>query len=105
WTVKKRELLKWSADESVGHRLCGSEILFYENNDYDHCVRKISQPKLTTYSFVTNKAGCNFVAIYVKGQKGSPSMIRIHGYPHTDNVIVSKSFYKVDTVDIKWNSK
>ncbi|XP_046909527.2 eukaryotic translation initiation factor 2A [Dermatophagoides farinae] len=105
WTTKKRELVQWSADESIAHRQCGSEILFFENNDFNRCVQKISEPKLTTYGFTTNKAGCSFVAIYIKGQKGSPSMIRIHGFPHLDNAIVSKSFYKVDTVDIKWNPK
>lgn len=87
------------------YHIVGSEILFYENNDFSSCVQKISQQKLSAFAFATNKAGCSFAAVFIKGNKGAPSTIRVNGYPHLENAIVTKSFYKVDTVEIKWNQK
>ena len=85
--------------------MIGSELLFYENNNYNSCSKKYSQ-KIASYSFATNKSNkCNYVVTFVKGAKGGPSSIKIHKYPMFDNTIASKSLFKIDTASFKWNPK
>lgn len=50
--------------------------------------------------------GASHVALYLKGNKGSPSMCRLFKYPNLDtNPIASKSFGQADKVEMMWNKK
>ena len=105
WLDKKRELLQWSLDESLAYRWVGGEVLFFEDGDYTRCPHKLSQ-RLNGFALTTNKgSGCHYVAAFQKGAKGAPCTIKVHGYPHLENTVASKSFFKVDWADIKWNYK
>ena len=102
---KKKDSISWSSDESLAYRIVGSELYFYEKNNFAKPAKKISQ-KVASYSLSYNKSsGCAFVAVFVKGTKGGPSSVKIYSYPHVDNIVTSKSLFKVDSVELKWNFK
>lgn len=101
----KRDLIKWTSDESLAYRMVGSELYFYENNDFSKPAKKIAQ-KIASYSLAFNKlTGRIHVAIMVKGVKSTPSSVKVYSYPHVDNVVAQQSLFKSDSVDVKWNSK
>ncbi|KAI2811647.1 Eukaryotic translation initiation factor 2A [Blomia tropicalis] len=101
---KRRDSIKWTNDESLAFRMVGSELYFYENNDFTKPTKKISQ-KIFSYSLAHNQKGCVYFAIFIKGTKGSPSSVKVYAYPHTENIIASQSLFKADSVEIKWNKK
>lgn len=48
------------------------------------------------------------IAAYVAGTKGAPSSVRLYRHPNFDApgaVLANKSFFKADTVNMKWNNK
>lgn len=51
-------------------------------------------------------AGTSHIALYLRGNKGSPSMCRLFKYPNLDtNPVASKSFSQADKVEMMWNKK
>lgn len=78
--------------------------MFYEPHDFTRCVRKFSQ-KFVSFSIATNKSGCIFLAVFVRGQKAAPSMVKVYAYPHFENTIASQGLFRADEVNIKWNHK
>ena len=85
--------------------MVGSEVYFYEKNDFTRPAKKIAQ-KVSSYAVGFNpNSGRVHVAIFVKGTKGAPSAVKIVSYPHVENVVAQQSLFKADSVDIKWNHR
>jgi translation initiation factor 2A len=91
-----------SADESFLAIQIAGDVHFYE----------ISGDAFTkTPHKLTGKVGGfsganNFIAVYIQGAKGSPSMARLFKYPNFDaQPIASKSFSQSDKVEMIWNKK
>ncbi|KAF7495591.1 Eukaryotic translation initiation factor 2A [Sarcoptes scabiei] len=103
-TKSPQSLMRWSKDETIAYKLSGSDIVFYEKNRFEKCSRQFSVPKLSTYSFATNRAGSHYIALFIRG-KDALGTVKIHHYPNTENAVASKSFYKADSVEIKWNHR
>lgn len=82
------------------------ELLFYENNNFERYVKKLTAQKVNAFSLITHYAnGKHYLACYTVGAKGQPSFVRIYQYPNVDAALVNKSFYKADHVDFKWNPR
>lgn len=47
------------------------------------------------------------VSVYVPGQKGQPSSVRMFKYPNfrLEEVIGNRSFYKADKAEMLWNNR
>lgn len=102
---KKRDPIKWTSDESLAFRMVGSELYFYEKNDFTKPAKKIAQ-KIASYSVGFNSnSGRAHVGIFVKGVKGSPSCVKVFSYPHLENVVAQQSLFKADSVEVKWNHR
>ena len=85
--------------------MVGSELYFYEKNDFSKPSKKISQ-KVSSYSLAHSQtSGCTYVAIFVKGSKGAPSSVKAYSYPFVDNLVANQSIFKADSVEIKWNNR
>lgn len=98
---------QWSDDEVVVARNVNNEVHFYENNNFDEIVRKIYLQKIAEFKLSPGKQSYHAVC-YVPGTKGQPSNIKLYKYPNFEGnsaVIASKSFFKADKVDMKWNPK
>lgn len=55
---------------------------------------------------IRNFKGASHVAVYFRGNKGSPSMCRLFKYPNLEgSPIASKSFSQTDKVEMMWNKK
>jgi len=87
-------------------RLHNSELLFYENNNFESYVKKFRYSKVADFSLATNKrTGIHYFACYTLGTKGQPSFVKLYQYPSFDNVIANRSFYRTDNVTFKWRDR
>jgi translation initiation factor 2A len=103
FTMKKHS--EWepffSHDDSFFAILINGEVNFYEN--FVKAPHKLSG-KLGGFSI--SPGSIPHVAIYLRGEKGSPSMTRLFKYPNLDtNPVASKSFSQADRVTMHWNKK
>lgn len=99
----------WSSDESILALMLGGEAVFYETKNIDgfkKSSKKIGGGRNGSLSLAPN--GSNpFVAFYVPGLKGAPSMCKIFKYPDLQAAqpIGCKSFFQADNVEIIWNKR
>lgn len=100
---------QWCKDESLAARVEGNEIFFHEANNFDRFTHKMGMQAMGITSFCLAPAGKPLhVAAYMPGQKGSPSFVRVFQYPNLKDAgaaVASKSFFKADRIEFKWNSK
>lgn len=91
----------FASDDSFFALLLNNEVSFFEN--FVKTSNKLSG-KLGGFS--VSPGTQPHVAIYLKGEKGSPSMTRLFKYPNLDtNPVASKSFSQTDRVEMMWNKK
>ncbi|XP_053694139.1 eukaryotic translation initiation factor 2A [Sabethes cyaneus] len=102
--------MHWAADESLFALMVGGEVLFYEmqpNSEFPtKPVKRFGGVRNGGVS-VSPGPSPPFVAFYVPGSKGAPSMCRMFRYPNLESnqPIASKSFFQADKVEMMWNQK
>ncbi|XP_055641514.1 eukaryotic translation initiation factor 2A [Toxorhynchites rutilus septentrionalis] len=102
--------MHWAADESLFAVMVGGEILFYEvKADTNFPTKPSKRLGGVRNGGVSVSPGQSppFVAFYVPGTKGAPSMCRLFRYPNLEanQPIASKSFFQADKVEMMWNQK
>ncbi|KAK9754402.1 Eukaryotic translation initiation factor eIF2A [Popillia japonica] len=97
---------QWSADELLFARLVNTDIVFYENCNFEKIVGRINCCKVATYS-ISPMVGSYYVLLHSPGAPGQPSFGKLFKYPNFDNqqVIANKSFFQADKVEYYWNAK
>uniref|UniRef100_A0A1B0C9L9 Eukaryotic translation initiation factor 2A n=1 Tax=Lutzomyia longipalpis TaxID=7200 RepID=A0A1B0C9L9_LUTLO len=99
----------WSNDESIFAIMLGGEVFFFEVNGPDGfktSTKKLGGGRNGCISVAPNH-GQPYLAFYVPGVKGSPSMCKIYQYPtlNPTQAISSKSFFQADKVEMMWNKR
>ncbi|CAD5117454.1 DgyrCDS6221 [Dimorphilus gyrociliatus] len=97
----------WTSDESLCARLHNSEVHFYTNNDFASPPKRLQIGRIEDFRITTKVRGDPMVSVYVPGQKGQPSFVRLFKYPNfrSEEVVGNRSFYKADKVDMLWNNR
>ncbi|XP_043919686.1 eukaryotic translation initiation factor 2A [Protopterus annectens] len=120
WDIKSGECIKslfqkkmqcwcpsWTEDESICTRNVNNEMHFFENNDFGTIVNKLHLQKITDFALSPGPLPCK-LAVYVPGNKGAPSFVRLYEYPKfggPQSALANKSFFKADKVTMLWNKK
>lgn len=98
----------WTENEDVCCRSNSSfELNFFEQNDFSKTSTKLHIQKTVDFSITPHLNPPN-IASYVPGTKGSPSFVRLYKYPNLSGhsaAIAQKSFFRADSVDMKWNRR
>lgn len=97
---------QWSSDEKLVTRLVNTDIVFYEDLNFDKIVRRLKCFKVRSYCISPNP-GSYFFICHTPGSPGQPSFGRLFKYPQLESqdAIANKSFFQADMVDYIWNSK
>lgn len=96
----------WSSDETIFGIMLGGEAFFYEVNSptgFKSSAKKLGGGRNGSISISPGKTP--YIAFYVPGTKGAPSMCKIFQYPAVTQAIACKSFFQADNVEIKWNKR
>ncbi|CAH0557666.1 unnamed protein product [Brassicogethes aeneus] len=108
FTHKKQTNWKpqWSSDEELFSKMQNTDIVFYENLNFDKIVARVNCHKVLSYGLSPN-VGTYFLICHTPGTPGQPSFGRLFKYPNFDSpqAIANKSFFQADKLDVKWNSK
>lgn len=85
------------------------EIDFFDISDANH-LEQLNQPKYkfkteTPYKSFKISPGLNpYVAIFLPEKSGKPANVSIYNIPNFNQSVCSKSFFKADNCQLKWNS-
>lgn len=95
-----------SSDEFLFTRLVNTDVVFYENSNFERIVTRINSIKVASYS-ISPQAGSYYVLCHTAGTGGQPSIGRLFKYPNFDvqQALASKSFFQADKVEYYWNPK
>ncbi|GJQ85744.1 hypothetical protein Trydic_g12149 [Trypoxylus dichotomus] len=107
--IQKKQLNwepQWSADEVLFSRIVNTDIVFYENCNFERIVCRINSCKVATYS-LSPMVGVYYVLLHSPGGQGQPSFGKLFKYPNFENqqVVANKSFFQADKVEYYWNSR
>uniref|UniRef100_A0A8C7K813 Eukaryotic translation initiation factor 2A n=1 Tax=Oncorhynchus kisutch TaxID=8019 RepID=A0A8C7K813_ONCKI len=97
----------WSDDEKIAVRSVNNELHFFENNDFSTIANKLHLQKVSEFVLSPGSQPSK-VAVYVPGNKGAPSFVRLYQYPNFGGptcALANKSFFKADRVTMLWNKK
>eukprot|EP01147_Barroeca_monosierra_P010916 gene10916-2990_t len=95
---------KWTDDEKTCLRRTPKTLLFFEgSNPGGDPTHKLPLDGLQSFEVAPNLSHCR-VAVWVKGTKGQPSAVRVYTPANLGTPLAFKSFFKADTVDIKWSA-
>lgn len=97
---------QWSSDEKLCGLLSGTNVLLYEDNNFDRYVHKISGAKVVKFSIAPSNAPYHILC-YIPGKPGQPSFGRLFQYPKFEigEALASKSFFQADRIDIYWHQR
>ncbi|XP_015602162.1 eukaryotic translation initiation factor 2A isoform X2 [Cephus cinctus] len=97
---------QWSNDEKICGMLINSDVVFYEDANFDKIVHKIHVAKVAKFSISPNPAPYHILC-YMPGKSGQPSFGRLFQYPKFESTqsLANKSFFQADRVDIYWNQR
>ncbi|RZC34495.1 eukaryotic translation initiation factor 2A, partial [Asbolus verrucosus] len=97
---------QWSSDEKIFSRIVNTDVVFYEDLNFERIVARINCYKIAAYSMSPN-VGTYFILCHIPGAGGQPSFGKLFKYPNfdTQQSIASKSFFQADKVEFYWNSK
>ncbi|CAG9840542.1 unnamed protein product [Diabrotica balteata] len=97
---------QWSHDEKLFSRVVNTDVVFYEDLNFERIVARINSSKVSSYKISPN-VGVYFVLCHTLGSPGQPSLARLFKYPafDTTQAIANRSFFQADKVDIMWNAK
>jgi hypothetical protein len=63
---------QWSADEKLFSKIVNTDVVFYEDLNFDRIVARIDCYKIVAYSLPPN-VGTYFVLCHIPGVSGQPS--------------------------------
>jgi len=97
---------QWSSDEFLFARLSNTDVVFYENGNFNNILHRINAHKVASFS-LSPTSGTYFVLCHTLGGQGQPSFGRLFKYPSFDNQqsLANKSFFQADKVEYYWNAK
>lgn len=97
---------QWSADEKLFCKIVNTDVIFYENQNFDKIVARISNHKVASFKLSPN-VGTYFLICHSPGSPGQPSFGKLYKYPNFEDnqAIANKSFFSADKLEVKWNSK
>ncbi|CAG9854846.1 unnamed protein product [Phyllotreta striolata] len=97
---------QWSADEKLFSRIVNTDVVFYEDLNFERIVARINSFKVASYKISPN-IGVYFILCYTPGTPGQPSFGRLFKYPSFEATqsIANKSFFQADKVEFIWNAK
>ncbi|POY70577.1 hypothetical protein BMF94_6492 [Rhodotorula taiwanensis] len=94
--------LQYTADESKAVRCVTNEVHVYNPRDWSAGI--IDKVRLEGVTSISLSPGQNpNVALFVAEKKGAPASVKIHGLGTLALASGSKTFYKADKVQMKWN--
>mmetsp|Transcript_55190 Transcript_55190/g.91747 ORF Transcript_55190/g.91747 Transcript_55190/m.91747 type:complete len:684 (+) Transcript_55190:54-2105(+) len=97
--------LRWTDDEAIAARSVTNEVHFFDGKNLGGGT--IERLRLTGLSkFEIAPGPIAHVAIYVPEIKGTPARVSIFKYGQFGDgqAVATKSFFKADKTDLKWNS-
>lgn len=99
----------WAGDEEMVGFLSGGEVLFYEVHSETAFIkpaRVLGGGRNGKFS-ISPSANKAFVAHYVPGAKGAPSMCKLYQYPNINQnqALAVKSLFQADKFDMLWNKR
>jgi translation initiation factor 2A len=102
--------VQWTADEQVAAHIVTNEVHFYPGGMVGkERTTKLRVEGLKGFSLspAVGPSGGYHVSVYKPEHKGSPAQIRLYAYPNFGEgaQIATKSFFNVESVDFKWESK
>uniref|UniRef100_H2YIG9 Eukaryotic translation initiation factor 2A n=1 Tax=Ciona savignyi TaxID=51511 RepID=H2YIG9_CIOSA len=100
----------WLNGTSVCGKLVGHSVHFFTGNDFQNVenpIHKLSIEKLEVFEVSPNPKPPHKIACFIRGSRGGPASVRIFEFPkfNTEDVLAHKSFFKADTVTIRWNNR
>uniref|UniRef100_H2YIG7 Eukaryotic translation initiation factor 2A n=1 Tax=Ciona savignyi TaxID=51511 RepID=H2YIG7_CIOSA len=95
----------WLNGTSVCGKLVGHSVHFFTGNDFQFNWThfKVTNPEIVS----PNPKPPHKIACFIRGSRGGPASVRIFEFPkfNTEDVLAHKSFFKADTVTIRWNNR
>jgi len=96
--------IRWTDDEVICGRLVSNEVHFYAGGTLSGPpIRILKLAGITMFSFAPGPAPYK-IAAFVPEKKNAPASVRVYEYPSVTEFLLSQSFHKAQTVDMKWNS-
>ncbi|BGP21307.1 eukaryotic translation initiation factor 2A [Rhodotorula toruloides] len=94
--------LQYTADESKAVRCVTNEVHVYNPSNWEAGI--VDKVRLDGVTSVSVSPGQNpNVALFVAEKKGAPASVKIHGLSTLAVASGSKTFYKADKIQMKWN--
>ncbi|XP_022903675.2 eukaryotic translation initiation factor 2A [Onthophagus taurus] len=96
---------QWSVDEFLCARIVNTDVIFYENSNFERIVNRINSSKIVSYSISPMIDTYHVLCQTVGGGQGQPSVGKMFKYPAFENqqALASKSFFQADKVEFYWN--
>ncbi|XP_066588986.1 eukaryotic translation initiation factor 2A [Prorops nasuta] len=107
--VQKKQLdwaPQWSSDEKLCGMLVDSNVVFYEDANFERYLNKLKGAKISKFSIAPGPAPYHILC-YMPGKPGQPSFGKLFQYPKLEpsQSLANKSSFQADRVDIYWQSK
>ena len=114
---------QWRPVFSMSEDIClqhiNGDLVIYAGGKFDKPKQRIGHIKVTDFSLSTAsiapsqayqhiyakriKNKNHYIAVYTKGSKGQPSIVKIYKYPNMTDAVTNKSFFKADNVRFCWS--
>ncbi|KAK4699480.1 translation initiation factor 2A, partial [Phenoliferia sp. Uapishka_3] len=104
WAQKSLDgwALQYTDDESKAVRIVTNEVQVYDPSNFGAgVVDKLRLEGVTTCSVSPGRNPS--VALFVSEKKGAPASVKIHSLAVLSSVSASKTFFKADKIQMKWN--
>ncbi|CAK9813891.1 Eukaryotic translation initiation factor 2A [Anthophora quadrimaculata] len=97
---------QWTSDEKVCGLLIGTDVVLYENDNFEKAQHRINIAKIAKFNMSPSSTSY-YILCYMPGKAGQPQFVRLFQYPKFDPTqsIAHKSFFKTDRVNIYWNNQ
>ncbi|ORY90083.1 eukaryotic translation initiation factor eIF2A-domain-containing protein [Leucosporidium creatinivorum] len=94
--------LQYTEDETKAVRVVTNELHVYNPADWSkNVVDKLRSEGVTSCSVSPGRNPA--VALFVAEKKGAPASVKIHSLTSLSSMSGSKTFYKADKIQMKWN--
>lgn len=98
--------IQFSRDEEICARMGKDEVLFYNGKQPGELRHRLQVENLSKFAISQTKKEPHSVAVFAKGKKERPSVVKIYRYPFLSPSATksTKTFFKCDKADLMWNS-
>uniref|UniRef100_A0A1I7Y480 Eukaryotic translation initiation factor 2A n=1 Tax=Steinernema glaseri TaxID=37863 RepID=A0A1I7Y480_9BILA len=95
---------QWTEDESTAVRLSGSELHVYKNNNFERFESKLVLKNVQSFE-ISHGHGNHHLCCYIPGSGGQPAVVQLRKFDEKATLVGNKTFFKCDSVKMKWNLK